>query len=393
MLNLDEQGRPVLIINLAKGYGGAEVRVLDTAKLLHGRYPYAVATLAGSPLHQRLEAAGLAALPVPFGRADIRLLFFLRQAMRRGGYGVVDAHNVQSQFWGHLAARLAGVPIKVSTVHSAYQLEHNGSLKGRLYEQVLCSNANWSVQFIAVSEAVQNYLQNIGINPERISLIHNSISLSTLPSSSSGMPLREVLDWGKDTYVVIVVARLEPIKGHTYLLEALSRVASERPQLRCLIVGEGRQRTALEAQVQQAQLQEHVHFAGFRDDVSALLSASDAFCLPSLSEGLPYALLEASAQCLPLLVTRVGGMAQLLNNQTALLVPPADPAALAEGLCWLMDHPQVARWMGQMAFASLQQHFSPDEMLYRTLEVYRRDFEKERMFLSFEFDDNHNKRT
>jgi glycosyltransferase involved in cell wall biosynthesis len=365
----------VLIINLAKGYGGAEVRVLDTAKSLHGRYPYTVATLTGSPLHQRLEAAGLSSLPVPLGRADVRLLFFLVRAIRQAGYRVVDAHNVQSQFWGHLAARLAGVPAKVSTVHSAYQLEHNSSLKGRLYEQVLCSNANWGVQFVAVSEAVQSYLQNIGIPSHSISLIHNSISLSNLPSPPES-PLREALGWGKEMYVVIVVARLEPIKGHTFLIEALSQVAAERPQLRCLIVGEGRERATLEAQVRQAQLQGRVHFAGFRDDISALLSASDAFCLPSLSEGLPYALLEACAQRLPLLVTRVGGMAQLLNNQTALLAPPADPTALAEGLCWLMDHPQVARWMGQMAFATLQQHLSPEEMIYKTLEVYGHEFDK-----------------
>ncbi|MCL4300663.1 MAG: glycosyltransferase [Anaerolineae bacterium] len=366
-----EQTQPILLIDLAKAFGGAEVRVLDTAKSLHGRYPYAVATLAGSPLHQRLEADRLISLAVPFGRGDGRLLVFLARAIRQAGYRVVDAHNVQSQFWGHLAALVAGAPKKISTVHSAYKLEHAGSLKGRLYEQVLRLNAHWGAQFVAVSEAVQSYLQGLGIHAERIALIHNSLSLAPFPAAREEHPLMQALGWGKEVYVVIVVARLEPVKGHTFLLEALRQLAPVRPHLRCLIVGDGRTRADLEAQARQAQLQGRVHFAGFRDDIPALLSASDAFCLPSLSEGLPFALLEACAQRLPLLVTQVGGMAQLLTHgHTAFLVPSANPAALGRGLGWLMDHPEEARSMGQIAFAYLQQRLSPAEMLSRTLAVY-----------------------
>lgn len=363
--------RPVLLVDLAKSYGGAEVRVLATAKSLHGQHPYAVATLAGSPLHQRLERAGLTSLPVPFGRADGRLVFFLARAIRRAGFQVVDAHNVQSQFWGHLAALAAGVLVKVSTVHSAYRFEHHGSLKGRLYEQVLRLNAGWGTHFVAVSKTVESYIQGLGIAPDKISLIHNSVSPPAQPSTSAALSLLQSLGWEKDVYMVIVVARLEPVKGHTFLLEALSRITPERPQLRCLIVGEGRTRAALESQVQEACLQERVHFTGFRDDIPALLGASDAFCLPSLSEGLPFALLEAGMQRLPLLVTQVGGMAEVLRHgHTAFLVPPADPAALARGLSWLMDYPQAARCMGETASTYLQQCLNLTEMLRKTLAVY-----------------------
>jgi glycosyltransferase involved in cell wall biosynthesis len=139
-------------------------------------------------------------------------------------------------------------------------------------------------------------------------------------------------------------------------------------------VGEGRSRAALEAQVRLAGLEERVHFAGFRDDIPALLGASDAFCLPSLSEGLPYALLEACAQRLPLLVTQVGGMAELLTHKrTAYLAPPAKPEALADGLAWLVEHPQAAASMGQAAFDHVRQCFSPEDMVARTLKVYQAD--------------------
>ena len=184
-------------------------------------------------------------------------------------------------------------------------------------------------------------------------------------------PLLESLRWDEDVFTVTVVARLEPVKGHTFLIEALRQATRERPRLCCLIVGEGRTRNALEAQIRSAHLEHRVHLAGFRDDVPALLCASDAFCLPSLSEGLPYALLEACAHRLPLLVTRVGGMAELLTHQhTAFLVPPLDPEALARGLCWLIDHPRKAAAMGRAAFEEVQQRFSPDEMIAKTLAVY-----------------------
>jgi glycosyltransferase involved in cell wall biosynthesis len=118
-------------------------------------------------------------------------------------------------------------------------------------------------------------------------------------------------------------------------------------------------------------LQDRIHFAGFRDDIPALLQASDAFCLPSLSEGLPYALLEAGSYRLPLLVTRVGGMAELLTHkQTAFLAPPADPLALAEGLRWLIDHPQETSVLGQAAFDLIRQRFNPEKMIAQTLAVY-----------------------
>lgn len=370
MTEPEQQSRPVLIIDLAKRYGGAEVRVLDTAKLLHGHYPYAVATLVGSPLHQRLQKAGLTALPLPFARSDPRLLLFLLDAIRRNGYKIVDAHNVQSQFWGHLAAMLTDAS-KVSTIHSAYKLEHNGSLKGRLYEQVLRLNNGLGSRFVAVSEAVYSYLQNTGIPPDRISLIHNSIDLPSSAARKQDHPLLESLGWDRGAFVVIVVARLEPVKGHTFLIEAVSRIRAHYPQLRVLLVGEGRTRAALETQLKQTNLQEYIHLAGFRDDIPALLNASDAFCLPSLSEGLPYALLEACAHRLPVLVTEVGGMAELLSHQhSGYLIPPANPEALAEGLSWLIDHPQEAAAMEQAAFDTIQRQFSQDEMINKTLDVY-----------------------
>jgi glycosyltransferase involved in cell wall biosynthesis len=363
----------VLIVDLAKYYGGADVRVLELARTLEQRgHYYSVAALEGSPLYFQLRRENLSVLPVPYSRANPLLVPFLMRAIRRHGFTVVDAHNSQSQFWAMLAGLFLRGVRTICTVHSAYRLEHNGTWKGRMYEQVLRLNAFAKGRFIAVSEAVAGYLQNVGIAQKKISLIHNSLRLPEPQDRSGREPLLEALGWAPSSFVVIVVGRLEPVKGHAVLLKAIKKASAMHPQLRCLIVGGGRMQESLEEQTAQLGLQDRVHFTGFRDDVPALLAASDAFCLPSLSEGLPYALLEAAAFRLPLLVSNVGGMAALLTDQKdALLVPPANPQALASGMTWMMENRQAIQQFADAAFDLIQQRFNCEEMIEDTVAVYR----------------------
>ena len=363
---------PILIIDLSKWYGGVDTRVLETATALHGRRPYTVVTLQDSPIHKRLAEANLTVMPLRFSRYNPRFLFAILNAIWQNGYKVVDAHNPQSQFWGLLAARLGRVPVMISTVHSSYGIVNCG-IKGWLYEWVLRLNARWGCHFITVSEAVSEYLEQLGIQNRQISLIRNSIHISGQYDKAVNPSLRESLGWGKDSYVVIVVGRLEPVKALNYLIEALSQVVKDRPQVRCLFVGEGRARGKLEAQVRQLDLENCVHFAGFREDTGVLLKTSDAFCMPSLSEGLPYAVLEACGCRLPLLVTEVGGLAKLLTNgETAILVPPGNSEVLAKGLFRLIDNPEENIQLGNAAFKLVCERYSSDHMIRKTLTIYDR---------------------
>ncbi|HYE36637.1 glycosyltransferase [Methylocaldum sp.] len=366
------QNDPVLIIDLAKFYGGTDVRVTALARMLHREHPYAVATLKGSALHQQLKSTELVLLPVPFSRGDPRILLYLYRMIREGGYAVVDVHNPQSQFWGGLAAIWAGARRRISTVHSTYGPEHGPTLKGRLYELVLHFNYWLGFHFVAVSESVYGYLCELGIPSARISLIHNGIDYTSDLLPGRNAPFFKELGWSAEEFVITVVARLESVKGHRFLFEALRRLAKERPRLRCLVVGDGRLRTEYEEQVKAADLQDVVHFAGFRNDIPVLLSGSDALCLPSLSEGLPYAVLEACNYRLPLLLSKVGGLAELFEHgKTAFLVPPADINSLETGISWLMDHPNDAAAIGEAAFQFVQQKFGTSEMFEKTLEIYQ----------------------
>lgn len=362
---------PVLIVDLSNLYTGTEARVFEIAKAIHGKIPYAVAVLARSPLHRLLDDAGLISLPLPVSKYDPRLVLRISREIRRQGFVVVDAHNTQSQLWSLFAARLCHVPRSISTVHASYRPMYSG-LKGWIHEGVLRLNAYWKCHFIAVSDSVLEYLKELGVSRSAISLIYNGISMADEPAPSPPISLRASLGWGEDAFIVITVGNLRQVKGHKYLLEALSSVIPKRPLIRCLFVGEGQERGSLEHQARNLGIHEFIHFAGYRRDVPALLGESNAFCLPSLTEALPFAVLEACTHRLPLLITSVGDLPKLFTqDKNALLVPPGDPSALANGLLSLYDNQDHAALMGLSAYTMVRDVLSPEKMISRTMCVYQ----------------------
>ncbi len=361
---------PVMIVNLSKRFGGADVRVLQLADALRASgVPFVVAVLSGSPLHRRLAAAGHPRLAIARRRGDPRIVGDLVRVLRGAGVGVIDAQNPQSQLWSLLAGLVARVPVRVTTVHSQYMAEHGGSARGRFYEGVLRLNRRLGARFVVVSEPTRAYVSSIGVAPGRTALIANAVPPA---EPDPGGRAAVLAGWPDDSVVVGVVARLEPVKGVADLIEALALVAPDHPRLRVLVVGDGRSRPALEQQVAGLGLGDRVRFTGFRDDVGTLLSGLDAFCLPSHSEGLPFALLEACAHRLPLLVTGVGGMDELLDDGvTAVVARPADPADLARGLRTLLADPERTAAMAERAHLLVAERFSVDAMISATLDVYR----------------------
>ncbi|NDJ86729.1 MAG: glycosyltransferase [Chloroflexi bacterium] len=359
----------VLLVDLAKGFGGAEVRVLTQAGALQGVVQECkVATLQGSVLHARLQEEGLPHEVLTVSRSSPRLLLVLRGLIQRGGYQIVDAHNVQSILWGHLAAVLAGARGRVATIHSDYGREYSG-LKGRFYEAVLWLNRRVVRQIINVTEVLQQKSEQAG-DGHRSTLIHNAVPVPPHPYEGQNTQLRNELGVTETDFVVGKIARLKPVKGHKYLIEAFTHL-SDRPDIKLVIVGDGPLEAELKAQVEALSLQERVVFTGFRTDIPQVMQAVDCVCMASLSEALPYTVLEAASYARPLLVTEVGGLATLLaNGETAIMVPARDPQALAEGIRRLVEDPGMARQLGVAAYEMVRDSFSVDVMLESILEVY-----------------------
>ena len=153
----------------------------------------------------------------------------------------------------------------------------------------------------------------------------------------------------------------------------MAQLKRHYPQVRCLIVGDGKLQSNLEAQVTTLGLNDVVHFTGFCPDVSQLLPGCDLFCLPSYAEGLPYAALEATQFRLPLLLSAVDGIRELFaHKETAYLTPVGDVAAIAEGIAWSVEHPTDTRAMGEAAHAFVSTHLTMANMLTAKEQIYER---------------------
>jgi glycosyltransferase involved in cell wall biosynthesis len=145
-----------------------------------------------------------------------------------------------------------------------------------------------------------------------------------------------------------IVARLVPIKRHEWFLEAAVKVTQRYPGCQFLLVGDGERRQELEEFVRQLGLDGQVRFLGWQRDLERIYADLDLVALTSANEGSPVSLIEAMAAGRPVVSTRVGGVPDLVENGVAgLLVPPGDPAALAEAMTTLLADPQRRRLMGQ----------------------------------------------
>ena len=370
--NANTEKPSVLLVDLARSFGGAEVRVIETAKHLDMHCHCGVAVLEMSPLHKKLKNEQLPVFPIPYKRADPRIALALTSIIKQHQYAIVDTHNPQSHLWGMAATQMSKSAAHMVTVHSSRD-NTVPWYKTQLYDRVLRTCARKGADFIAVSNSVVDYLDELGVPSSQISMIWNGLKAPKSEElAEQAWSLREEYGWSKDDFVIISVGRLEPIKGHYHLIAALAEMVREFPDVRCLIVGEGRSRSLLEKQRDRLGLNKVLCFTGYRDDVSDLLPQCDVFCMPSLSEGLPFALLEACLQKIPVLCTDVGGMGELLEHTVSgLLVTPESSSSLAKGIRLLRKKPEIGGIMTSNAYDMVRDRFNLDEMLLKTEALFR----------------------
>jgi glycosyltransferase involved in cell wall biosynthesis len=286
----------------------------------------------------------------------------------------VDLLHVNSYVPGNyarLAAALMQVPIIIDHWHGFTRF----SRKRRLVCRVLGRFTDLS---LAVSRGVRDYLvAQGGLDPAKVRVVANGVDTAAIEAARPGNLVRRELGLPEGAPVIGLVARLDHWgKGHKEFLEALASL-KERHPVHALIVGGGRRIDEVRALAASLGLAEAVHFLGERSDVPDLLNAMDIFVLPSYSEGLSLALLEAMAAGLPVVATRVGGTPEVVTDGgNGLLIPPRDAGALAGALTRLLSDPAFARRLGANAQAHIQEHFSLYRLGREINEIYGELVEK-----------------
>ncbi len=286
----------------------------------------------------------------------------LAKLIRRENISVMHANTRATQMLAACASRLTGVPY-VTTCH--------GYFKPHAGRRVL---PLWGGRVIAVSKPVHDHLRNDHhVTPDKIRFVNNGIDLDVFKPVSEARRTELRQAWGvNDEPVLGVVARLSDVKGLNYLIDAMPKVLSRFPRVKCFIVGEGPMEATLKEQVSRLGLSESVLFRPVVNKTVDVLPVFDVFVLSSLSEGLGLSLMEAQAMALPVVASAVGGVLDIVKDkETGWLVPPKDPSALAEAIVDVLSTPDAARMVGAKARDGIIHSFSAEKMAELTINVYK----------------------
>ena len=341
---------------------GGEQQVLHLSQLLHTWGHHSVIVCQPqSALYQRAQEAHV---PVQALRMrhelDVVAAWQLGQYMRRQRVDILHMHAPHAHSIGLLASIWAPAVHKVVSRRTDVAPIRN-VLSGWKYTLP-------RVHYVAVSEAVRQVLIASGVPAHRVQTIYSSIDLRRFDETQEVVPL-----FPTGTRVVGTVGHLAGIKGHRYLLEATRQLLQAEPDVGVAIVGDGALRQELEALAASLGIAERVHFTGFRRDVPALVRGFEIFVFSSIHEGMPNGVLEAMALHKPVVATRAGGTAEVVQDGvTGLLVSPRDPEALAQALLYCLQHPEQSKMFGRAGRQRVEAHFTVEHMAGSTLQAYQR---------------------
>jgi glycosyltransferase involved in cell wall biosynthesis len=336
---LDRGGKERVIVELARRCNPAAVDI------------HVVSLGRRGALGELIEDAGrrLHVLDRPDGFSP-SLVWRLAQFLRANRIDVVHTHDDRAAVHGLAAATLAGIKGRIHTLHRS-RIVYGQGQRSKIH---LAAHAGRLAKvFVCVSRSSLEMMQEAGVPTAVLKVVPNGVDLSRF--SYSGSDPRGA---------AITVARLSPEKDLATLLQAVARTLDAVPDFRIDIVGGGPSHGELVALAQTLGIADHVAFLGDRSDVPELLRHARMFILSSRTEGLPVSLLEAMACGLPVVATRVGGTPEaVVDRTTGLLVPPADPSALADAIREVWTDPAFAMSLARSARAKAEREFDIDSMI------------------------------
>lgn len=321
----------------------------------------------GTARLSELKDAGLVVHEFPVHRrVDMPAIRFLRERMRSQKTEIVHAFYKRSL--GNVLVAARGLKVRIVTYRGIVGNLHRWDPQTRM------TFMNRRVRrIVCVCDAVRDSLLDLGIPPRRLVTIYKGHK----PAWYDGMPPADLRQFGvpEGAFVVTCVAKIRPRKGVDDLVRAARLIPDE--SVHFLIVGDVTD-SRVPATIRELGLERRVHLTGFLRNAASVTGCSHVFAMPSLRrEGLPRAVIEAMAQRVPPVVTEVGGMPELVKDgESGLVVPPGNPAAIAESIARLRRDEGLRLSMGTRARERIQTHFNVNTTVTRTLALYREVLEE-----------------
>lgn len=318
---------------------------------------------AEAPHQELLSSAGISLSHHTFSsRLSPRSVLEVRKMVQRGKFDLIHYFSARALSCGLLGT--TGVPVR----HVAYRgtVGHLSRMDPSSWLSFLHPRLD---RIICVSEAVRHYLIDKGIAPHKAVTIYKGHRTSWYEGTK--VDLRNYLNIPSDHPIISCAANMRAVKGVDVLLEAFSRLPEEL-NAHLVLIGEVRDER-IKKLIEETKFPSRLHSLGYRKDATTLIAGSDLFVMSSIArEGLPKAVIEAMSLGVCPIVSAVGGMPELvINEECGAVVPPKEREALAQAITRLALDPVKRAELAHAARARIQDHFSIEQTIERTLSVYQ----------------------
>lgn len=371
-------GSRILYVITKATWGGAQKYVFDLATAARDRgWEIAVAYGTRGELATRLEDVGIRTIPIRgMGRdvalgADLDAFRSLSAILRDERPSVIHINSSKAGALGTLAARRAGVPRIVFTAHAWAFNEARPLWQKLVFKAIHAFTVLLAHTTICVSESTRRDMMWLPGAARSLVVIRNGVRETSYRTRADA---RQALwpDATEGTWIGML-SELHPTKRVDDAIDAVAALRETTPSLRLVVLGEGEERTRLEARIKDEGLEDMIRLAGFVPDGASYLKAFDLFLHTSRTDALAYAVIEAGRAGLPVVATRVGGIPEVVQHGTSgVLVAPGRPDLLADALAGLIARPEQAAALGHALQERIETEFSMKRMVEDTLAQYRR---------------------
>lgn len=364
--------------------GGAERNTLYSIQGLSGsKYHIDLAVGEDCNLNfaQRFEGFKLIKLnqfkPTMSPLYDLKTLFSLYKIIQKEKYDIVHTHQTKAGILGRLAAIFAKTPIVIHGIHGISFPDKLNPLVRRFYIFLERIIGIYTDYFVSVGKELKDkYIQQKIGKKHQYRIIYSGVELddffkASQLSKEAMFAKRRELGLDSDDIIIGNVGRLEPDKGHRYVIEAARIVVKEYPRAKFVFVGDGFGRSQIEKLIESYQLTDNVILTGYRKDIAEVTGIFNLCVFTSLREGLPRVLVEASAAAKPIVTFAVEGAKEVVQSGVnGFVVPLKDVDSLVEKLRFLLDNPKTAHSMGLKGQKIVNENWRIETMQERTIEFY-----------------------
>ena len=305
-----------------------------------------------SEIIEEMRNQGVNIIIEPYLRRDIHLLsdiialININRIIRRSNFNIVHTHTAKAGFIGRLAAKIAGVPIIIHTLHGLSFHDFMPRWQKRLFILLERFVGQFTNLFISVGENIKakSIAEKIG-SEEKYITIYSGMDLSKF-SSVDIIPSKKRAELGLDAHAPVIgtVARLEPRKGPQYFVEVVRLVREEIPNINAVIVGKGSYETALRKKSDEYGLNNNLFLTGFRKDIEEVMAVFDIVCLTSLWEGIPRVLIQGALLGKPLIAFDIDGNSEVVKDgKNGFLIPPISVELFANRVIELLKDKELRK--------------------------------------------------